>query len=334
MSKGCSNSPHRQLCSSIVAAALLWCTAFVAFAEPPPKDPEEEVITDGWIDGLQLGVENTVDATARWFDRFFGDGRVFDDGYDSQGRLSVGPEWSAFDGWKVRSRFRAEFRLPHAEERFSAIIGRGSFSDITTGDDTTRRGSVIRASDEDTEWILGLGFDPHRGETSRFSISGGIRGGLRADPYLQGRYLWQRRLSETAQLRTRSSLFWRDSDGFGFNQRFDHESSMSEEWLSRVSLDLTRAERIEGIRWRSTGSTYHLYEDERAIAGEIWVQGETKRAVSLTDTGFRLIHRSSFKREWLFLELWGGIHWPREEPEQVRKPRWLFGIEIEMWYGG
>lgn len=300
---------------------------------PRLTNEDGQLDEDEWIDSLQSGVETSVDATARFFDRFFGDTRQFDEDYKSTGRIALSPQWSEYDNWKLRSSFRAQFRLPHAQERFSAIIGRVDFDDFVTGDDSQKRDSVLAGRSEDREWILGLGFDPHQGETSRLSVNAGIRGGLRFDWYSQVRYLWQYQISDAHQLRTRSSLFWRDSDGFGVNQRIDWEASMSEEWLSRVSFDVTRAERTSGLRWRSTNALYHLYSERRAVAAELWWEGEHKKEVPLRDYGVRFIHRRDLKRQWFFLETWVGMHWPREELIEPRKSRWMAGIEFEMWFG-
>ena len=145
----------------------------VAVAETPETAEEEEPLPPHWIDGFKGGVENTVDNTARWFDRFFGDNRRFEEGYDSQGRLTIEPQWSAYDGWEVKSSFRAEFRLPQAEERFSAIIGRGTFDDVVSDEPTQFRSSVIDSA-EDEEWILGLGFTQRgKAKPNRFYFSAG-----------------------------------------------------------------------------------------------------------------------------------------------------------------
>lgn len=307
--------------------------AKVTEQEPPAQSKAEQKKEKAWIDGFQGGVENTVDKTARWFDRFFGDESTSSDDYDIQGRLIVGPRWSAYEGWKVDSSFRAQFRLPQAKQRFSAIIGRGNFDDIVNDKPTSYRGSVIQSNQGDEEWIIGLGFNPGHGETDRLYFSAGIRGGLKADLYTQGRHLWQRRINDFSQLRLRSTLFWRDSDGFGVNERIDWESSLRNTWLARISLDGTYAERTVGVRWQQKAALYHLYAEEKAIATEIFIIGETARDVGLQDAGIRFIHRSEWLREWLFLEVWGGFHWPREELIEVRQRRWMFGIEFAMWYG-
>ncbi len=293
-------------------------------------DEDEEMM----IDSFQQGVERSVNATARWFDNFFGDGRSFDDSdYRSQGRVSLAPEWSAYNGWKLRSRFRAQVNLPYAEERFSAFIGRVDTDDYVVGDDGERRASVLRNVNSDSEWLVGLGFNPGQGEESRFSITGGVRGGLSADLYTEGRYLYQIRFTETIQVRTRSALFWRDSDGFGFDQRVDYEQTWGDDWLGRIALEGTTAERIDGIRWRNSASLYHLYTEDKAVAVDFWYRGESKAPVSDEDFGVRLIHRQSWLRDWFFVESWVGSHWPKSEPGEVREQAWLVGLEFEVWFG-
>ncbi|WP_194756771.1 hypothetical protein [Aliidiomarina indica] len=321
----------RSLTFLVILGYLL--TPLSVAEEPEEDDAPERQLDLGWLDTIQDGVEDSVDATARWFDQFFGDSRSFDDAPGSRGRLSVGPEWSEYEGWKVRSSFRAQFTLPNTEERFSAIVGRVDFDDFVTGEDTHRQGSVIRRETGNEEWIVGLGFDPSRGEDSRFSVSAGIRGGLRADLYTQVRYLKQYRFNDYNQVRSRSSLFWRNSDGFGANQRFDWENSPNSEWLNRLSMDVTRAERIDGYRWRSSIASYHIYAPERAMAVEFFWRGETKMDVPVRDYGFRIIHRRSWLRDWLFLETYGGIHWPRRELNEPRLGSYLLGFELEMWFG-
>lgn len=294
-------------------------------------DDDEDDIA---LDTFQRGVESSVNATARWFDSFFGDARSFDDRqYRSQGRVSLAPEWSAYEGWKLRSRLRAQANLPIAEDRFSAFIGRVDGDDFVVGDDRERRTSVIRNVEGDSEWLVGLGFNPNQGEENRFSITGGIRGGLRADLYTEARYLYQIRVTETIQIRSRSALFWRNSDGFGVGQRLDYEQTWGDDWLGRISVEATSAERVEGIRWRNISTLYHLYTDEKAIAAEFWYNGESKAAVPDQDLGIRFIHRQSWLRDWFYVEKWIGSHWPKSEPGDPRNQAWLVGIEFEVWFG-
>jgi len=298
--------------------------------EKEDKDKELEL---GWLDSLKTGVEYSVDGTARWFDNFFGDNRSFEDTGRAQGRLSIEPQWSEYNGFRLDSSFRVEVPLPNTENRFSAIIGRTSVDDFNFGDDNYRRASIFSSAQDDREWILGLGFNPSQGETSRLRFSAGIRRGLQGDLYTQGRYIYQQRLTDSQQLRSRTSLFWRDSDGFGVYQGLDWEFSPDPSWLARWAVDVTRAERVDGYRWGASTAIYHVYAEERAIATELFYRGETKAEVPVNDYGFRLIHRSRFKRDWLYFEIWSGMHWPRRELSERRRGAWHIGLEFEMWYG-
>ena len=94
-----------------------------------------------WIDHVQYALSSTVDATARWVDRFFADPRFFDDRptdkklAPSVGRLMVGPRWDQADGWDAMFSLRARHYLPHLNNRFSAVIGRLGFDEFISGDD-------------------------------------------------------------------------------------------------------------------------------------------------------------------------------------------------------
>lgn len=333
----------RFVVAMLIASCLFLLTPMVAaqnetsqsHEQPPEHQPDSRRIEFSleWLDHVQDGFEGAVDGTARWFDQFFGAEQAFDGSEGARGRISLRPEWSEYDGLKIRSNLRIQFTLPNTEARFSALIGRVDFDDFASGDSGSQRGSVIRQESGDEEWIIGLGFNPQQGETNRFSLSAGLRGGLRADPYVQSRYLYQYRLSDASQIRSRSSLFWRDSDGFGANQRIDLENSPHPEWLNRLRLDATRAERIRGYRWNASIASYHLYAPEKAMASEFFWRGETKQEVPMRDFGFRVIHRRSWLREWVFLETYAGLHWPRDTLSEPRTGSYLVGIELEMWFG-
>jgi len=99
---------------------------------------------------------------------------------------------------------------------------------------------------------------------------------------------------------TQSVAFWRDSDGFGVAQTFEFDAALSDQWFSKSWIKGTFAERTEGVRWHASQKLYYMYHFERAIAGEVWWYGETELDVPMQDYGVRALHRSRFKREWLF----------------------------------
>jgi hypothetical protein len=317
-----------KLCVLVVAYSA---STTVAWAQQNEEKKQQETEPE-LIDDVRSGLHTTVSATAAWLDSFFTDTidrSAYDDVY---GSLTVAPQWDEYEGWEVDSSFRARVVLPHAERKVSAIIGRGDFDDFINDQQTTRP-TVIRRDQADEEWMVGLGFDPVVRDDHSLSFGAGFRSGLKLDPYVRARYRFEQILSETSELHFQTVGFWRDSDGFGIAQTLEHDLALSERWFNKFWLRGTFAERTEGVRWHASEKLYYIYHHERAIGAELWWYGETERSVPMQDYGVKALHRSRFLRDWLYLEGWVGLHWPREFLDEARKPRWLVGIELELQFG-
>lgn len=338
-----SSKPRSAACW-LLASLILLSPASLAQTEQTKEEESAERVTDlpeepqseedrMWVDGFRDGVQTFVDGTARWVDSFFGEQLNPSDYEGNQGRFTVAPQWDEHEGFEVDSSFRAKLIIPHAKEQFSAVIGRGDFDDFISERDD-RRPSVLRRNTNDDEWMVGLGFDPYLNEKHDLSFGAGIRGGLRLDTYVRARYRFETILSNTSEMNVQSVAFWRDSDGFGVSQDAHYEKALTEKWIARWYGRGTFAERTDGIRWNTNGRMYYLYHEERAVATEVWWAGESSYEVPLLDYGIRGIHRQRFKREWLFMETWVGMHWPRDYIEQKRTSRWMVGIEFEILFGG
>ncbi|RUO63551.1 hypothetical protein [Pseudidiomarina insulisalsae] len=298
------------------------------------QEEEPQTIGDDQelIDSVRSGIHTTVSATAAWLDSFFTDAvdpTEYDDVY---GSLTIAPQWDEYDGVEIDSSFRARVILPHAERKFSAIIGRGDFDDFINDQQTTRP-TVIRREQADEEWMVGLGFDPLVQDDHSISFGAGFRGGLQLDPYVRARYRFDEIINERSEIHLQTVGFWRDSDGFGVAQTIEHDFALSAKWFNKFWLRGTFAERIDGVRWHASEKLYYIYHHERAFGGEVWWYGETEHPVPMQDYGIKGLHRSRFLRDWLYLESWIGLHWPREYLSETRKPRWLVGIELELHFG-
>ena len=317
-----------KLCVLVVAYSA---STTVAWAQQNEEKKQQETEPE-LIDDVRSGLHTTISATAAWLDSFFTDTidrSAYDDVY---GSLTVAPQWDEYEGWEVDSSFRARVVLPHAERKVSAIIGRGDFDDFINDQQTTRP-TVIRRDQADEEWMVGLGFDPVVRDDHSLSFGAGFRSGLKLDPYVRARYRFEQILSETSELHFQTVGFWRDSDGFGIAQTLEHDLALSERWFNKFWLRGTFAERTEGVRWHASEKLYYIYHHERAIGAELWWYGETERSVPMQDYGVKALHRSRFLRDWLYLEGWVGLQWPREFLDEARKPRWLVGIELELQFG-
>ncbi|MGM0480510.1 MAG: hypothetical protein ACQEQZ_01120 [Pseudomonadota bacterium] len=310
---------------------LLFLLLSSAQVDAKDQTESDEPSDSAWLNGFRLGLENSVEISARWVDGFFTEGRL-DDSYHSYGRLSLAPQWSGYDGFELKSRFRARVNLPHAKEEFSAFIGRVD-SDEFLDDASAGRPSIIRSPGADEEWLVGLGFDPHMNKKHRFSYSIGFRGGLDFDTYVRSRYRTDITAADSVLARLQSSVFWRDSDGFGASQRVDLEATLTDTILMRWSSLGTLAQETKGLRWSSTLRTYKLYDQQKAMAIETWIEGQTDHNVPVNDYGLRFLNRQRYLHEWLFVESWIGYHWPREHLNESRQGHWMLGLEFEVHFG-
>ena len=322
-------------CLQLLAVISLVVSANSAYAQDKQEKPtseDQDKVEQPMLDSMRSGIHSTVSSTAAWLDSFFTDKVNPEDYEDVYGSFSIRPEWDEYDGWEVDSSFRARVILPHAERRFSAIIGRGDFDDFINDQQTTRP-TVIQRDDSDEEWMVGLGFDPMIDEQHKLSFGAGLRGGINADPYVRARYRFDSIINDRSELHWQTVGFWRDSDGFGIAQTIEHDFVLSENWFNKFWIRGTFAERTEGVRWHASEKIYYLYGYERALGAELWWYGETEAGVPLQDYGIRGLHRSRFLRDWLYLESWIGLHYPRERLNESREPRWLVGVELEMLFG-
>jgi hypothetical protein len=302
-----------------------------AAAAAAPNDQQQTQHTE-LIDEFREGLTTSVNQAARWIDSLFADNIDADAYNTASGSLTLRPEWDEYGGFKLDSSFRARVVFPHAEQRITAVIGRGNFDDFIN-ETPASRPSVIRRDQADEEWMLGLGFDPFVDDQQRLSFSAGVRGGLALDTYVSSTYRFETVLSDVSELYLQSVGFWRDSDGFGIAQTVEYDRVLSEHWFNKFWIRGTFAERTEGIRWHLSNKTYYLYAPERALGAEFWWYGETRSEVPLQDYGLRALHRQRFHRDWLYLESWVGLHWPREVLTETRQPRWIVGIELELLFG-
>ncbi|CAI8156821.1 MAG: Uncharacterised protein [Pseudidiomarina mangrovi] len=309
-------------------ALVFGLLAVAAGASPSQQQQQEPELVDEFRDGLT----NSVNRTAQWVDSFFADKVNPDDYNTASGRFTLRPEWDEYGGFKLDSSFRARVVFPNAEQRITAFIGRADFDDFINETQDSRP-SVIRRDEADEEWMVGLGFDPYVDDSQRLSFSAGIRGGLALDTYVSSTYRFETVLSDISELYSQSVGFWRDSDGFGIAQTFEYDRVLSENWFNKFWIRGTFAERTEGVRWHLSNKSYYLYAPERALGAELWWYGETRAVVPMQDYGIRALHRQRFHRDWLYLESWVGVHWPRELLTEAREPRWIVGIELELQFG-
>jgi hypothetical protein len=303
-------------------------------AKPEAPCPELEGETPP-LDWFRHGVERSVCVTAWRFDSLFGvlpEDQIVER-RATHGRLRLGVKWDERDGFKEEVALRAQVHLPIAARRMRLIFGRDTDEAFIEGGSREFDGVTFTEEDEDRNWLLGLGYTPIRGTRSRLSLGAGVRLRTPPDPFVQASYWYQTRVHENLLLRARQTVFWENEDGFGTTTRVSLERALGERRMLRWANHLRVAEGTDGMRWNTNLTLYQALAEDRAIALRGAVRGETGRDVNPIEYNLLLIHRRSFLKDWLFLELQGGGGWLREEQDESREFVPEAAVIFEMAFG-
>ncbi|WP_331609107.1 hypothetical protein [Povalibacter sp.] len=278
----------------------------------------------------------TACASSAWLDGLFGDQMLYEEYRETYGTVSMGTLWSDYDGFDPRLRFRVRLQLPQWDERISAFAGRVGEEDYISDveDDFDALPTRQFGNLEDESVLLGLGYANPKRTGNDFDASVGVRLASPIDPYVRTRYEIVRNFSEHYVFSARETVFWQNSEGLGSTTRFYLDRAMSDRFLVRW-LNLGKyTEETEGLEWYSQVTLFQSVGDRMGLAWQAQIEGATDNEVQITRTAVRLIMRRQFRNfDWLFLELRGGVGWPREELEEDRKPSPELGIALEMQFG-
>ncbi len=313
----------------LLLALMLASPAFQAFADepvatpPPEAAPQPEAAKERYdgcrdpqpaeqpaLESVRAGLQRGVCSTARFIDRLFGGEHEYSEYEDeSNGRAGLALNWNEQNGFDVDGRFRASVDLPALDERLSAMLGRAS-RDEFVADELARVGSfgASFSDDEPADWFAGFGYRMHRGRDSRFDLGAGVGLESPLNPYVNARYRKYFYRPDNVLLTLRSTLFWENDEGFGFTQAFDADKVLGRDYLLRWGNSLRISEETEGVRWRSRLALYQAIDYRRAMRYDIRIRGETD-GTEPDLYGFRMAHRRSMWREWLFIEFGTGVFW-------------------------
>jgi hypothetical protein len=346
---------------SLLLFALASCPAALPAATFPQSGPEQaaadesgaaaDAATDGqdaetfdacdWkLEGqpLQEQAQEVIrDWTChsyRWFDGLFGDRRDFDE-TAINGLLTFGAEYTEYEGFDPKLRFKVRAPLPNMSSRWDLMLGRvdeESFVSDTTGQDRTFFNPGVIDRGEDASWLLGLG---HRGGQGKsgWDYSLGVRLRVPPNPFGKVQYLFNHNFSERVDLRFRQTFFWRRDQGFGTTSRGDLAYAISLQNVLRWEGVGTVHDETRGTQWYFGQTWYHLFEGSNAISLRAFVRGETNAPVELQEYGLNLTWRRPFTRDWLYLSAGPSVTWPRELAEEERDLSLGFHVWLEMEFG-
>lgn len=334
----------------LIRLCVLGCLGFgSADAQNPPapatdvpsttERSERQTCDDGndggaMIDRIRSRLFRWTCSSASWFDGLFGDERYEEEYRATHGTLTTGTVWSQREQWQELIRFRARLYLPQANRRFHAFVGRVDSEDFISESQASTSGlpRVFDRQGRDST-LVGVGFNEGYKQRGSFDVSSGVRVTFPLDPYVKGSYSLAQPIGERILLRLRETAFWQSSEKFGVTSRIDWDYIVGDRHLWRSTATGTFSQVSEGVRWFAATTLYHFIAENRALAYELAANGSTDRAVPLTDYGVSLIYRQRIWRDWLLIEIRGGVDWPREFVDEQRHSNLNAGLAFELRFG-
>lgn len=307
----------------------------------PPETPDVEGCTDAnapasMLERVRRRLAITACASSAWLDGLFGDQLRYDDYRSTYGTVSVGSLWSQYDGFDPRLRFKLRLQLPQWDERISAFAGRVNLDDFISDSERdfdalpTRQFGTMA---EDESLLVGLGYSSAKRNGNDFDVSLGVRVDLPMDPYVRTRWEMTRTFAESYVFSTRQAFFWQNSEGLGTTTRLTLDRALSPRYLMRWSGLGKFTEETDGMEWNSQVTLFQSLNPRVGLAWQAELEGETDNEVQMTNRAVRLIMRRQMTPDWLFLELRGGVEWPRRKLTEDREAGAEVGFAFEMQFG-
>ena len=333
--------------AAAVIAVLLFGTVFACAPTLAQDEEEADAVTPmtgcaqrdppdaTMIERMRRRLSVTTCASSAWLDSLFGDQFRYDQYRATYGTISAGGLWSDYDGFDPRLRFRVRLKLPQWDSRISAFAGRVGEDDYIsdTEDDFDALPTRQFGTLEDESVLVGLGYSSPERTGNDFDVGVGVRVDLPPDPYARARYEIVRAFGEHYVFTARETVFWQNSEGFGTTTRTYLDRGISDTMLLRWANLGKYTEETIGLEWYTQLTLFQSLNDRTGLAYQLQTEGETDNEVQLTRHSARMILRRQLNWDWLFLELRGGVSWPRRKVIEERKPSPEVGIALEMQFG-
>jgi hypothetical protein len=334
----------------MLALACATAAAGAAFAQEQPATPrtipapltqaEEEqaqgpAAEEEWIDHVHHDVYDMVWKSAMHVDRWFGSQQPPEAYQGAQGSMTPALLWDQFRGFQPKLRFRVDMPLPQINERFNAFIGRVDRDEYIS--ERNPDSGALQRTDRPTsqdQTLVGISYRTSPMQGGRFDAGAGVRLQFPLDPYVKGSYVYQLGTSLTGLLSVRETVFWQNSERAGVTNRVDLERFfLREAWLLRWSTATSISERSQGIYGYSAVTALRGLPNRRSLVFEVGLNGESDAPVPVQEFGFKTAYRQAVMRTWLVMEVRSSLTWPKDLPEQPRKPSWGIGLGFEMFFG-
>lgn len=289
------------------------------------------------VDRIRSSTHTRLCNTAGWLDGLFGDQEKYQ-GEDFRGKISLGFREDEVDGLDPRLRVRIKTNLPNMSKRFDAFLGRveedSYIANTEVNEDRLNNVGLRSTNDEDSEWLVGLGYRSPAENRNGWDYSVGAKISSGFKPYAKAAYRSLYGSKSDSYWNGTQTLFWREQDGFGVSSNTEYTKLIGDNdiWVSHASIKYT--EEAEQVEWFADTRWHHSFSKTTGVSSSVYIRGEAENEVSIPEYGFTLTYIKPIWQNWLYLETGLDWRWERQFRAQTSyKSAVRFGIQVEMLLG-
>jgi len=258
-----------------------------------PKDPCDRGLDTynyemSWYDDTQVYVNSRFCEPALWFDNFFANDRIFNEGVaGTYIRWRNDFTYDEEEYFKFETDISFSVELPGAESRLRLTFDSGE-------DDALR--DIAPGGAQNTTNSLGLQLDVAENERSKFNIS------VSLSPRVRLRYRYTYPVLPLVILRYTQEI-QRQKAINSARTLIDVEKLFENQLFFRSSSEGRVSEEFEGVDWLQAFVLYQRINKKASLSYEISANGISEPRWMATNYRAAVRFRKNFHRRWLFYEI-------------------------------
>ena len=277
-----------------------------------------------WYDSSQLYVNTKFCEPALWFDNYFSNDRIFEEGVaGTYIRLRNDFIYDEEDYFEFKVRLKASVELPGTESRMRLTF---------EGEDDEDLRDIAPGNGDGATNSLSLQLDLTKTARSKFNVS------ISLTPRLRFRYRYTYPITNAITMRLTQDA-QREKSVHSAKTRIDYEHLLWKNFLFRASSVGEFSEEYDGVDWLQAFTLYQKISKKTSIAYETSVNGITEPETLTLNYRAGIRYRKNFHREWLFYEIVPDYTWPVTLSDnrllvlQDRRSKWRILFRLEIHFG-
>lgn len=277
-----------------------------------------------WYDDTQIYINSRFCEPALWFDNFFANDRIFDEGVaGTYVRWRNDFTYDEEESFEYKMRFNLSVELPGFQGRMRLTF---------EGDEDEDLRDIAPGNGDGTTNSLGLQLDLKETARSKFNVN------ISLSPKIRFRYRYTYPIYKNVIMRLTQEVQRKEQINSA-RSLIDYEHTFKENFLFRSSTEGKVSEEFDGVDWLQAFVLYQRVNKKTSLSYEASVNGITEPWTLATNYRVGVRFRRNFHREWLFYEFAPEYTWPvtfdqqRLMIEKDRRSKWMIFFRLEFHFG-